>query len=586
MLRTLMKDKKIDHILIPSCDWHKSEYICDHFKFIRFLSGFTGSAATLVISLDKAALFTDGRYYIQAEKQLCGTGIDLMRSGMEGVPTVEEYIVNLMKNGGTLAFDGRCIDASFYLKLKKKLPTASFVFDIDFAYALWEDRPPLPCQPIFRLDIKYAGKTHFEKLSELRKEIAAEKADGILLSDLCEIAWLYNLRGNDIQNTPVFMAYSLITQESDILFVDKASISDAEAHLTLDNVEVRDYPTFFDSLSQFSDKRLIADLSCIGISIADSIGIDRITDKKSPVSLMKSVKNETELKNLRLTHIADGLAVARLTAELKYGTDIKNELDVAKRVYELRREAAEQVGVTLIGESFNTIAAFGANAAMMHYSATEESYSDIDQNSPDPILLVDSGGQYLEGTTDITRTVILGNISGEIKLHYTLTACAMLRLASLTFPDGASGAALDVVCRQLFWERGLDYRCGTGHGVGYLLSVHEGPNRFHWRSGTAPLKVGMITTDEPGVYVEGSHGIRIENELLTVEKEKNEYARFLTFEPITFCPIDPDGIDSEIMDKSDIKRFNEYHDMVYNTLLPYLGEDEKDMIRKLTRHIK
>ena len=586
-LRKLMEADVVDHLLVVSDDYHQSEYVGDFFKSRAYISGFTGSAGTLVISMDSAKLFADGRYYIQAERQIAGSGIDLMRWGSEGVPSVDEYLGKLVKSGETLAFDGKCVSAKFVDKLKEKLPEGvKLKTDKDYPAEIWPDRPALPSSEIWPLGLKYVGKSHADKLADVRKKLDEEKCGSLVMSSLCDIAWFYNLRGNDVEDTPVFLAYSIVTPEHDYLFTDEKAASEVAPTLAAEKVELRPYGEFYDYLPKLTG-RVMVDKSAVNSAIISGLSAAEIVDKQNPTLLMKAVKNETELENTRKCHIADGLAVTKLMIELKYGDREFDEVTADDLLWSLREECADKLGVTITGKSFGTIAAFGANAAMMHYSADPETAAKIDKTGKNgvPMLLVDSGGHYLEGTTDITRTFVLGEISDEIKMHYTLTAVGNLRLANLIFLDGAAGSALDVTCREPLWERGIDYRCGTGHGVGYLLSVHEGPNRFHWKNGDKKLEVGMITTDEPGVYVEGSHGIRIENELVTEKALHNEYGQFLKFENITYCPIDLDGIDKKYMDESDVKKLNDYHKKVFGVLSPYLCASDREKLAYMTREI-
>ncbi len=590
VLRELMKARGADILLIPSDDYHQSEYVGDFFKAREFISGFNGSAGTLVITKDSAKLFTDGRYYIQAERQLCGSTIDLMRWGSEGVPTPTEYILSLLKdeNRGlkTVAFDGKCVSAQFARNLEKKLPNGtSLLTDTDFPALIWKNRPALPSEKIWRLDAKYSGKSHGEKLAELRGAISDASCDAIVISSLCDIAWLYNLRGGDVKNTPVFLSYAIITKNEDKLFVNESAVQDVKSALEAEGVTVLPYGEFYAELSGLSGISAMVDYSAVSEAIVSALKNCKITDKKNPTLLMKAKKNPVELENTRLAHIAEGLALTRLMLELKYGSGSFNELTVEEYMISLRRECAKKVGVTYIGEAFGAVCAFGANAAMMHYSATPDSYAEIDKNAPVPMFLIDTGGQYLEGTTDTTRTFVLGDISEEIMTHYTLTCMGNLRLASLKFLFGVTGANLDITARQPLWDSGIDYRCGTGHGVGHILSVHEGPNSIHFGKSNCKLEEGMITTDEPGVYVEGSHGIRLENELITKKAEHNEYGQFMCFENITYCPFDLDGIKVDLLDKSDIKKLNDYHQNVYTTLAPYLCGGDREKLAYLTRAV-
>ena len=586
-LRRHMKRCGVQLLLVVSDDYHQSEYVGDHFKSRAYISGFTGSAGTLIITQSDARLFTDSRYFIQAEKQLAGTEIKLMRVGEARVISPYDYIVlSVMRYGyTTIAFDGRCVSAAFAEKLANELPKdIKMITDIDFPALIWEDRPALPSSEIWALDTKYCGQTHAEKLCSVRTSLRVSRADSLVLSSLCDIAWLYNLRGGDVLHTPVFLSFSIVSASCDMLFVNENCVDNVRRLLASDNVTVLPYGDFFAELQKLTGKVLL-DKDSVSHAIVNALSGCEIINEKNPTRIMKAKKNETELANLRKAHIADGLAVTKMMIELKYGEREWDEFSAEKQLTALRRECADRVGVTYLEDSFDTICAFGANAAMMHYSASPESYSVIDKNAPVPMLLIDSGGQYLEGTTDITRTFVLGEISDEIKLHYTKTAVGNLRLANLTFLEGIAGKALDIVCREPLWELGIDYGCGTGHGVGYLLSVHEGPNSFQWQRADAKVCEGMVTTVEPGVYVEGSHGIRIENEVICVKKHQNEHGTFMGFENTTFCPIDLDGIAPSEMDRSDIVKLNAYHKRVYDTLSPYLCTGDREKLAYLTREI-
>lgn len=587
-LRTIMSERGADVLLITSDDYHQSEYVGDFFKSRAWISGFTGSAGTLVITENDAKLFTDGRYYIQAEAQLAGSTIELMKVGCEGVPTPNEYIISLFKENSykALAFDGKCVAANTADTLRKKLPKdTALITDIDFVGLIWKDRPALPASKIWQLDTKYCGRTRSEKIADVRAAIKEKNCTALVMSSLCDIAWLYNLRGGDVKNTPVFLSYTIITENSAKLYVNSDAICDVKQALEADGVTVCPYGDFYGDLVTLSGKSVLVDRSAVSAAMISALSDATIVNGDNPTLILKAKKNPTELDNLRKCHVADGLAMTKMMITLKFGDIEFDELSVDKYLLNLRKECAKAVGVTFVDESFGAICAFGPNAAMAHYSATEESFSKIDTNAPVPMLLIDSGGQYLEGTTDITRTFVLSNIPSEVKKHYTLTACGMLRLANLTFLDGATGTALDIACRAPLWENGIDFRHGTGHGVGYLLSVHEGPNRFHWGRGDVKIEEGMITTDEPGVYVEGSHGIRIENELICQKYIKNEFGQFMHFENLTFCPIDLDGIDASLLDASDIRKLNQYHRSVFDTLSPYLTDSERTQLKGLTREI-
>ncbi len=583
-IRALMAERGVTCLYVPSDDYHQSEYVCDFFKARAYLSGFTGSAGTLVIEADKASLFTDGRYFNQAATQLEGSGIELMKSGTEGVPTPTEYIVSVLKPGDTLAYDGRCVSAKLAEDFEKKLAGVRIDDRTDFPGMIWENRPALPEGEIWELGYEYAGKNHTDKLADLREVLQKENCDYLVTASLCDIAWIYNLRGSDVDDTPVFLSYSIIGKDCDRLYANPVSSAKVAEKLVMSGVELKPYFTFYKDIHELKG-RILLTRSGVNSAIISSLYGCEIVDKPSPAALMKAVKNETELRNTRTAHIADGLAVTKMMIELKYGEWDYDEISVDKRLLSYRKECAERLGVSFVCESFGAICAFGENGAIIHYKAEPESAAKLDKNAPIPMLMIDSGGQYLEGTTDITRTFALGELPEEVKVHYTLVAMGMLRLMNAKFFEGACGSTLDVLCRQPLWERGLDYRHGTGHGVGYLNSVHEGPNRFHFKGGDAKLEAGMVTTDEPGLYFDGSHGIRIENELLAVKLEKNEYGQRMGFENLTFCPIDLDAIDVSVMDKSDIEKLNAYHRSVYETLSPYLCAGDKEKLAYLTRSL-
>ncbi len=589
-LREKMRALGVDLVYVPSDDFHQSEYVGAYFRSRAWLSGFSGSAGELIVTADEALLFTDGRYYIQAERELAGSGVTLMRAGSEGVPTPAEWMGKKLTAGQTAAYDGRCVSSKTAGEIRKKLPGVTVRTDLDFPGMLWENRPALPSSKLWRLDEKYAGRSHAEKREDVRAAMAEKGCTAFVLSTLADIAWFYDLRADDVPNSPVFLAFCVLTENEDKLYVGETAAADVKASLLADGVTVLPYGQFFDDLKTLAGEVVLYDKAAVSDAIVSALAENRTVDAPNPTLLLKAKKNAVELENLRRCHVADGLAVTKLMLALRRRDPaLKDELAVERAVLALRRECAELVGVTFVEESFGTIAAYGANAAMMHYKANARSNTalrwDVPADGSVPMLLVDSGGHYLEGTTDITRTFVLGKLSDEVKEHYTRTACGMLRLLAAKFLDGMTGASLDVLCREPLWEIGIDYRCGTGHGVGYLLSVHEGPNRFQWRTGHAKIEPGMVTTDEPGVYVENSHGIRIENELAARLDEHNEYGQFLSFENLTFCPIDLDGIDRSKMDESDVRRLNAYHRSVYETLSPYFNAHECEELAAVTRAI-
>lgn len=607
-LRNYMAQENITVYFVPTADFHGSEYISDYFKLRAYLSGFTGSAGCLYVTADEAGLFTDGRYFIQAENELAGSGITLYRSGMEGVPTPEEKLCELLKDGGTFGFDGRLLSFAFLEQLKKKLSSAdvTFRFDVDLPVALWPDRPALVSHPAYRLADCYSGKNTVTKLSELRKSMKkisptalyqkqtrvsddgkpSMEAEAYLISSLDEIAWLFNIRGTDVVCNPVVLAYALITQEEAFLYVSSSAVTgELSDALASEHVTVRPYDAIYRDLKVLSAATVLLDTRRVNYALCASLP-DSVTiiDATGPIQLAKAIKNETELDNLAKAHIKDGIATTRFMYWLKknIGKETITELSAAKHLLKLQ-ESLEG----FLEPSFETISAYNANAAMMHYSATEDSFAVLE---PKGFLLVDSGGQYYEGTTDVTRTYVLGELPQLWKQHYTAVLRGMLNLSDAHFLYGCRGVNLDILARGPLWQMGLDYRCGTGHGVGYLLNVHEAPNGFRWRivperSDSCILEEGMVTTDEPGVYVENSHGIRIENELVCRKGEKNEYGQFMYFTTLTMTPIDLDAVLPEEMTAKERSLLNEYHKQVYETLLPYMTEEEGRWLAEATRAI-
>lgn len=589
-LRKLMAERELDIYLIPTSDFHESEYVGDFFKARTYMSGFTGSAGTLVVTQEEAGLWADGRYFIQAEQQLQGSGIELYRMGIEGVQTVDEFIVDKIPHGGKLGFDGRVINTLMGSRLERQLKKkeATIYSSEDLVDMVWEGRPELSCQPAFLLDIKYSGKSTADKLIEVRKKMKEEEATALILTTLDDIAWLFNIRGNDIAYNPVVLAYAVIKMDVSILFVNpKALNSSIVEALSKNNVIINNYEGVYEYVWELNRKEVVLlDKKKVNYAIYKSLDSNiEVIDKINPTTLLKAVKNPIELDNLRKSHIKDGVAVTKFMYWLKTNVNkIKiTEISASDYLEGLRKEQEGYIEL-----SFDTISAYQEHAAMMHYSATEESDSEL---KAEGLLLVDSGGQYFEGTTDITRTFVLGPIKDEWKKHYTLVTKSMLNLANAKFLYGCNGINLDILARGPLWNVGIDYRSGTGHGVGYLLNVHEAPNGFRWkhvpeRNDSAVFEEGMVTTDEPGVYVEGSHGIRIENELVCRKDEVNEYGQFMSFETITFAPIDLDGIDTKYLDKSDIKQLNDYHTLVYEKISPYLEKEEKQWLKEYTRVIE
>ena len=585
-LRELMKREGYTAYVIPTNDFHLSEYTGDYFKERKFMSGFTGSAGTLVVTEDEAGLWTDGRYYIQAERQLEGSTITLFKQGMKDVPLPEEYLAKKMGEGDVVGFDGRVIPAKWGMDLETCLEKkgAKLCGTKNLIDEIWTDRPAMPKDKLFILEEKYAGETMAQKVLRVREKMAEAGVGVHILTSLDDIAWLYNLRGSDIANTPVFMAYTMISSESVLLFIDSDKLTaETRNYLKENHVEVMPYNAIYEWLTWVDkDETVLLDLNKVNYAIVKGL-LAKIENQPNPTTLFKAVKNDTEIKNLFTAHIKDGVAVTKFMYWLKtnIGKTEITEISASDYLENCRRAQG------CIDLSFPTISAYNANAAMMHYSATPESNAVL---KPEGLLLVDSGGQYYEGTTDITRTMALGSVSDEWKTHYTAVLRGMLNLQNARFLYGCTGLNLDILARGPMWDMDIDYQCGTGHGVGYLLSVHEGPNGFRWRvvperNDSAVLAAGMITTDEPGVYIAGSHGIRIENELVCRKGEANEYGQFMYFEPLTFAPIDLDAIDVNQLTAVDKKRLNAYHKLVFDTVSPYLTEEEAAWLKKYTAEV-
>ena len=593
-LRDRMKELGIDAYLVPTADFHESEYVGEFFKCRHFLTGFNGTAGTAVITMDKAGLWTDGRYFVQAEEQLSGSEIKLYRMGEPEFPTLDEFLEEELPVDGCLGFDGRVVNSELGYGLQNLLQEKNVTINCskDLVGEIWTSRQAMSCEPIWSLDVKYAGKSTVEKLSDLRDAMKKNKAQIHLMTALDEIAWLFNLRGNDIVNNPVFLSYALITQDEAYLYVQKEAIKEDTkmgkevcAALAEAKVQVKEYAEFLQDVAALKNEKILLERKKASFAVCESIDAScRIIDEMNPCATMKAVKNATEIENMRKAHLKDGIAVTKFMYWLKHtiGTCDMTEMTAAHKIEELRAEQGNY-----IEPSFVTIAAYKENAAMCHYHPSDEVCKKL---KPEGLLLVDSGGQYLEGTTDITRTYALGPLTEKEKEYYTIVAAAMLKVSTMKFLHGCRGINLDYTIREAFWKRGLDFAHGTGHGVGYLSNVHERPNGLRWkvvpeRQDSAVIEPGMICSDEPGLYFAGDFGTRTENLILCVEDEKNEYGQFLKFEFLTKAPIDLEALDTRFMDDADIERLNTYHKDVYETISPYMNDEEKEWLKHVTREI-
>ena len=584
-LRSLMKEKDIFAYIIPSADYHQSEYVGEFFKGREFISGFTGSAGTVVITQEKAILWTDGRYFLQAEEELSTSCVELYKMGQENVPTTFEYIENEVPSGSKVGFDGRTISAAMgailELNLAKKNITISY--EDDLLNEIWEDRPSLSDAKAFLLDIKYSGEDFTNKIARVREWMRENNTTTHILTSLDDIAWLFNIRGGDIKYNPVVLSYAVITLDKAILFVDENKLNDEiKTSFGEEVVEIKNYFEIYEFVKTINKEEIVLiDSNKISYSILKNIpaGV-KVVNGMNPSTKFKAQKNSVEIENTKKAHIRDGVAVTKFMYWLKnnIGKIEITELSAADKITELRREQGK-----FIEESFGTIAGYASNGAIIHYSVTKESNTTLKDRG---LFLLDSGGQYFDGTTDITRTFALGELTKEEKYHFTTVARAMIRLSDVKFLHGVNGYYLDILARGILWNEGLNYNHGTGHGVGHVLNVHEGPNGFRLdNKESAILEEGMITTNEPGFYKAGSHGIRLENEMLCVKGEKNEFGQFMEFEPITIAPIDLDAINVELMKEDEKAYLNEYHKMVFDTVSPFLTTEETNWLKEYTRAI-
>jgi Xaa-Pro aminopeptidase len=588
-LRKQMNEKNIYAYIVPSSDNHQSEYVGDYFKSRQFISGFTGSAGTVIVTQEEAGLWTDGRYFIQAENELKGSGITLFKMGEEGVPTTDEYLYNAIPQDKILGFDGRLVCAKEGINLADKLAkkNINIVYEYDLIENIWENRPVLSDNKAFLLDVRYVGETFSSKLARLRNKMEEKNVTNHVITTLDDIAWLFNIRGRDVKFNPVVLSYSLITLDKVYLFVDKNKLNDEILNeLDKENVEIKPYNDIYEFIKTLNNgEKILLDSTKINYAIYKNIPSEvKKVDEFNPTMFFKAEKNEVELENIRNSHIKDGVAFTKFMYWLKknIGKIEITEISAAKKLEDLRRE---QEG--FIEPSFSTIAAYKEHAAMMHYSATEETDYKL---QPQHLFLIDSGGQYFDGTTDITRTIALGKLSDELKIHFTAVLRGMINLSMAKFLHGVRGYNLDILARRPMWNMGIDYKCGTGHGVGFVGAIHEAPNGFRWRIiperfDSAVLEEGMLTTNEPGIYIEGSHGIRIENELVVRKAEKNEYGQFMEFEVVTFAPIDLDAIDINEMNREEKEYLNYYHKLVYDKVSPFLTDEERQWLKEYTKEV-
>ncbi|MBU3071812.1 aminopeptidase P family protein [Clostridium estertheticum] len=578
-LRNEMRERGIDAFIVPSSDPHQSEYVAEHYSARTFITGFTGSAGTAIVTLKEAGLWTDGRYFIQAENQLIDTGVTLFRMGNEGVPTVEEFLKETLKKGAKIAFDGKVISIEYFRGLKSILESSGFSYEVneDLVDIIWKDRPQKPCSQVILHDVVYAGESRESKLARVAREMETMGANYYVISGLDDIAWLLNIRARDVKCNPLTISYTVVSEKKNYLFIDDKKINpEVRAELEKANVEIKPYESIGEFLRKIKDGAILLDAARTSTWIYSSIKI-KILEAMDITTRFKGIKNEIQIKNVRKAMLRDGVAMVKFITWMKKTIKSRNitEIEASDKIEEIR-----SVGENFYDLSFASISAYKANASMPHYCATKENQATI---KPEGLYLLDSGAQYLDGTTDITRTLAVGPLTKEEKTDYTLVLRGMINLTLQRFLYGTTGSNLDIIARIPLWNAGMDYKHGTGHGVGFFLNVHEGPHRISVLPNNIVLKKGMIVSNEPGVYKAGKHGIRIENLVVAQEDEKTEYGgQFMKFETLTLCPIDLDAIDVSLLTNDEKSWLNNYHKTVFEKLSTHLQGEELAYLKGAT----
>ena len=581
-LRSWMKENGFTAFVFPSSDPHNSEYVADHWKSREWISGFSGSAGTAVVTLEHAALWTDSRYFIAAEKELDGTDFQLMKLRVEGTPSVSEWLASELSTyeKAVVGLDGNVNSFAEVAAMEQELATKGNITvrtDVDPMAELWTDRPVIPDNMVSLHPLEYSGESTSSKISRVRKHLLDCGADGLLVTALDEIAWVLNLRGSDVHCNPVFVSYLLISPENITLYINNVKLpEEVKAYLVSEHIDVQAYDSVVEGLRLYAGKTLLVDMSSTNYSLAAAVPFEKVRSGVSPIASMKAVKNKVEQDGFRAAMLRDGVAVVKFLAWLKSAVEAggQTEISLDERLTALRAEQPKFKGI-----SFDTIVGYEAHGAIVHYEATPETDIPV---QPHGLVLIDSGAQYLDGTTDITRTIALGELSEEQCRVYTLVLKGHIQLDMCRFPAGACGSQIDALARAPMWREGYNYMHGTGHGVGSYLNVHEGPHqiRMEWRP--APLQAGMTVTNEPGIYLEGKFGVRIENTLLIVPAESTAFGDFLKFETLTLAPIDTTPIVLEMLSTEEREWLNNYHHRVYESLSPYLEGSEKEWLRKAT----
>lgn len=582
LLRTFMQEKEIRAFIVPSTDPHSGEYVPEFWESRKWISGFTGSAGTAVITDETGGLWTDSRYFLQAASQLEDTGIMLFKDRLPETPSIAEWLGSVLSPGDKVGIDGWVNTTTEAENLQKQLQVygLQLVSTEDPFQRIWKDRPSLPLNPPFILPLSYAGKNCTEKIAEIREQIFLNHADAILLSALDEIAWTLNLRGSDVHCNPVFVSYLFITDTTTTLYILPEKITpEIKQYLNDNQIEVKPYQAIEADLHHYTGKGIQLTPGT-NYALYQAASHNQIIRHESPVLYMKAIKNETEIQGFHHAMIKDGIAMVKFLFWLK--NTVKNsqetELSIDRKLYNLRAEQKDFKGI-----SFDTIAGYQAHGAIVHYEATEETNATL---HPEGLLLLDSGAQYLDGTTDITRTIVLGPVTKEQKTDFTLVLKGFIELSMAEFPHGTCGTQLDVLARQFMWKFGINYGHGTGHGVGHFLNVHEGPHQFRMNHMPALLLPGMTITNEPGIYKAGKHGVRTENTMLIVKSKETEFGAFYKFEPLTLCPIDKEAILPEMLSYEEKQWLNNYHSLVYDRLNASLNTDEQAWLKEATSPIE
>ncbi|MCR5626449.1 MAG: aminopeptidase P family protein [Lachnospiraceae bacterium] len=579
-LRKAMEEAGVTAYYINTADFHNSEYVNDYFKVREFFTGFTGSAGELLVFKDSAYLWTDGRYFEQAEKEIAGSGIELLKSGQKGVETVWQLVERRLGSGDVFGFDGRTMNTAHGRRFRNLSKKKGFTINyrLDLSDGIFE-RPAFPVSTVEIIPDTLAGESVAEKLEKVRQEMKKMYVNALFITRLDDIMWLFNIRGNDIEYNPMLLSFAFITNGSAWIFLQRKAVNkEYEKKASKDGVTIGDYDDIRSYLkrSPYVCGNVLIDEKEVSYTLYRLIKkrVDKVIFDINPTQRLKAVKNPVEIENMKRLYIQDSLAVTRFIREMVTNPEKKTYTEISAQKYlnELRKAIPEYRDL-----SFATICAYGPNAAMMHYEASEDNRVEIENKG---LLLVDSGAQYNGATTDITRTICMGELTKEEKEAYTLTAIGMLKLHNAIFLMGCTGRNLDILARERMWERGMDYKSGTGHGVGYILSVHEGPHAIRWRAGgkEEALKPGMVVTNEPGVYRAGKFGVRIENVMLVAQHEETADGDFLKFEPLTFAPIDDKGVDRSMMSTGELNQYLSYQKSVYDTLAPFLDQDEKDWL--------